>query len=277
MRPAAGVSWAVHPQFGAAVGPALAAGRVEAVEWTVDAGFGGVPASIGAALDAFGAAGRLYGHAIGYSPLSAGRTDHQRGWLAQLRADPRPYRHLSEHFGWFLGGPFVDGAPLPCPRTRDTVRIGQDNLRRLRDAAGCPVGLENLALATSAADALDQGPFVAELLDAVDGFVHLDLHNLWCQEVNFGLEPEALLARWPLDRVRVMHVSGGSWRAGVRRDTHDDDVPEPVWDRLAAVLPRVPACEVVFVERIATSFDAHRAAESFARDFDHLRAVLGAE
>jgi uncharacterized protein (UPF0276 family) len=271
MRPLVGVSWMTTPGFRAAVEPLLAEGAIEAVEWTVDAGFGrSIPPSAAAVRRAFGDAGRLYGHGVGYSPLSAGRDDVAERWLARLRADDGRYVRLSEHFGFSTGGDVRFGAPLPVPYRPAFVRVGQERLRRLADAARVPVGLENLALAWSRADALDQGPFVAELLDAVDGYLHLDLHNLWCQVANFDLEPDVLLARWPLDRVRVVHVSGGSWKDGVRRDTHDDRVPEPVWDLLAGVLPRIPGCEAVFVEQIGTAFAD---GAGFAADVRRARAV----
>ncbi|MEQ1503126.1 MAG: DUF692 family multinuclear iron-containing protein [Myxococcota bacterium] len=266
-----------HPGFRTAVEPLLAAGAIDAVEWTVDLGFGRTPPpSALAVCDAFGAAGRLYGHGVGYSPLSAGRDDVAAAWLGRLAADRNRYRRLSEHFGWCTGGTLRGGAPLPVPRTPATLAVGQDRLRRLQDVAGVEIGLENLALALSRADALDQGPFVAALLAPVDGYVHLDLHNLWCQIRNFDLDPDALLATWPLDRVRVVHVSGGSWVDGVRRDTHDDRVPAEVWDLVRAVLPRLPGVEAVFLERIGASFGAPGAPAAFAADFAVLRGIVDA-
>jgi uncharacterized protein (UPF0276 family) len=70
-------------------------------------------------------------------------------------------------------------------------------------------------------------------------------------------------------------VSGGSFVDGVRRDTHDDRVPEPVWELLRAVRARVPACEAVFLERIDRSFGQPGAGEAFVADFDRLAAEVG--
>lgn len=277
MKPQVGVSWAHHPGFRAAVEPLLLEGAIEVVEWTVDAGFDReIAPSAAAVLSAFGEAGRLYGHGIGYSPLSAGRDDVARRWLASLRADGHRYVRLSEHFGFSTGGDVVSGAPLPVPYDPSFVAIGRDRMRRLADAAGVPVGLENLALAWSRGDALDQGPFLAELLDAVDGYLHLDLHNLWCQIVNFDLDPDELLSRYPLERVRVVHVSGGSWSGGLRRDTHDDRVPGEVWALLQTTLPQLAGCEAVFVERIETSFDLPGASEACAADVRMALAIRDA-
>lgn len=267
-----GVSWMPEPGFRLAVEPVIA--EVEAVEWTLDAGFGRpLPPSTEAVLTAFGAADRLYGHGLGYSPLSAGRPDVARAWLAALRAEvaTRRYRRLAEHFGFCTGGPFAAGAPLPMPRTAAVLAAGRDRLLRLRDAAGVPVGLENLALALCGDDALGQGEFVQALLEPVDGYVHLDLHNLWCQSVNFGIRPDRLLASWPLDRVRVVHVSGGAWVDGIRRDTHDGPVPDEVWALLGEALPRLAACEVVLLERIGSAFGTDDDRVAFRADWSRLR------
>jgi uncharacterized protein len=275
-RPLVGVSWMPHPGFREAVGPLLAAGRLEAVEWTVDMGFGlPVPASAAAVLDAFGRAGRLWAHGVGYSPLGAGRGDVAEAWLDEVRADVgrHRYRGLSEHFGFCAGGPIRSGAPLPVPRTAATLAAGRSRLARLAEAAGVPIGLENLALTFSASEALEHGAFLAELVHGVDGYLHLDLHNLWCQAVNFDLDPEVLLAGYPAERVRVVHVSGGSTVDGIRRDTHDDAVPEEVWGLLQAALPRLPRVEAVFLERIGPSFGAEGAPAQFLADWERLRAV----
>jgi uncharacterized protein (UPF0276 family) len=261
--------------FRAAVEPLLQRREIEVVEWTIDQGAGAIPPSALAVLEAFGPAGLLYGHGVGYSPLSASREDLAEAWLERLRQSVTRFRfrRLSEHFGFCTGPEQRFGAPLPVPYRPEAVAAGVRRMRRLAEVAGVPVGLENLALALSRTDALDQGPFVGELLAAVDGHLHLDLHNLWCQVVNFRLEPEQLLERYPLERARVVHVSGGTWVSGVRRDTHDDPVPEPVWQLLREVLPRLPQLEAVFVERIGSAFTDEAARESFVADFHRARAI----
>jgi uncharacterized protein (UPF0276 family) len=261
--------------FRASVEPLLQRREIEVIEWTMDQGFGSVPPSAQVVLEAFGPAGLLYGHGVGYSPLSATREDVANAWLEKLRESVARFRfrRLSEHFGFSTGPEQRFGAPMPVPYCPEAVAVGVERLRRLREVAGVPVGLENLALAFSRTDALDQGPFVGELLAAVDGYLHLDLHNLWCQVVNFRLEPELLLERYPLDRARVVHVSGGTWVNSVRRDTHDDGVPEPVWQLLREVLPRLPQLEAVFVERIGTAFGDEAARERFAADFAMAKSI----
>ena len=131
-------------------------------------------------------------------------------------------------------------------------------------------GLENLALAFTPTDCTAQGAFMNRLLEPVDGFVVLDLHNLYCQMRNFQLEAEVLLQTFPWSRVREIHISGGSEPQGFRRDTHDDLVPEEVWALLDGVRGRAPSLELIVLERLGGTIADP---ESFASEFRRLREV----
>ena len=133
MSPSVGISLMPQSGFREAVAPLFAAGLVEAVEWTIDIGFGRtLPAFVEAILDAFSASGHLYGHGTGYSPL--GPDDPAWRDRATDTLARRPYRHLTEHFGFCAGGEFTFGPPLPVPRDGAFVRLGRAKLSRLRDA-----------------------------------------------------------------------------------------------------------------------------------------------
>jgi uncharacterized protein (UPF0276 family) len=165
------------------------------------------------------------------------------------------------------------------PASDAAIAIGVDRLRRLADAVELPIGLENLALAMSADDALEQGAFLEALLDPVGGFLVLDVHNVFCQASSFDLDADELLDRLPLSRAREIHVSGGSWHDLVprfRRDTHDGPVPDEVFALLERALARCPGVEAVFLERLGGTFDAADAASRYRADFERMRAIVGA-
>lgn len=273
------LSWMDDPVFVAAALPLLQEGRVDALEWSFDTAWQ-PSAATQAVLDAFANAGRLYGHGVSFSLLSARFTPRQQAWLDALATETsrRPYRHISEHLAFSTAGDRVDGAPLPCPHSEDLVRVGRERLAALHHAAGVPVGLENLAIALAPSDVHEEGPLLDAILEPVDGFLLLDLHNLWCRAVNFGLDADALLDAYPLSRVRELHVSGGSWDSGFRRDTHDNVIPVPVLELLKRTLPRCPRLEVVVVERLARSVwgGAPVTAEALAHDVRQVREVLDA-
>lgn len=271
----------------AAALPLLQAGEVDALEWSFDAldRLPGIPDWFADLLDVYARAGRLVGHGIYYSVCSAAWSEDQDRWLRNLGNWQQrfPLDHLTEHFGFMTGKDFHRGAPISPPLTGATLAVGRDRLLRLRQACGLPVGLENLALAYRADDVRRQGEFLDRLLAPVDGFILLDAHNLYCQAHNFGVDPIALCQAYPLERVREVHISGGSWEvhpaapAGkVRRDTHNDRVPEAVFQILNYLLVNCPNLKYTTLEQLgpALKTDAERA--GYAADFRRMSSTIDA-
>lgn len=284
-EPVAGLALMPEPDFLAAALPLFAAGDVGAVEWSFDTGWSrdGIPDWLESVLDEYALIQRLYGHGVHFSVLSGEWGDREEHWLACLRQELaiRPYRHVTEHFGFCSGGDFHRSAPMPVPLTPQTLALGRARLARIVEVVGAPVGLENLALALCPADVAEHGRFLDDLLAPTDGFLLLDLHNLYCQLCNFEVDADELLASYPLHRVRELHLSGGSWRAmpsapdrPIRRDTHDDAVPEAVFELLATVLPRCPQLDVVILERLGDTFDSPAVVDQYHADFRRLASIV---
>lgn len=280
--------------------PLFEKNEVEIVEWSFDIGWGRtLPDWLLSILSDFSQRERLLGHGVSYSALDASDTHRQEHWLARLAVEVNQFRyqHISEHFGFMGGGNFHLAAPLPVPRTPASIAVGQDRLRRLASVAQVPVGLENLAFAFGPNDVEQQGPFLDELLEPVDGFLLLDLHNLYCQSVNFKVDLLELLKGYPLNRVRELHISGGSWTAPgspetpiygdnteadsdkkaeslLRRDTHDDLVPEEIFTALPAVIQQCPNLKAVMLERLEGTIDPEVDGEGFRSDFARLKKIV---
>ena len=285
-RPFVGLSLMLEDDFLRAAYPLFEAGQVDVLEWSFDTGWPPVivPTWAEQLLGFFSDSGRLVGHGVSYSALSAGTEDLQQTWL-QLFAgeiESRCYRHVSEHFGFSSTRNFHQSAPLPVPLTSATLRLGRDRLQQLAELARVPVGLENLAFAFSLRDVLDQGRFLDELLDPVNGFVVLDLHNLYCQALNFEQPFEDLLSGYPLARVRELHLAGGSWSKPtmaeakpIRRDTHDGPVPDELFAVLPEVLRRCPQIDTVILERMGGTLSLNNE-DLFRRDFLRLKEIVRA-
>jgi uncharacterized protein (UPF0276 family) len=278
--PWVGLSLMLEDDFRRAALPLFEGGDVEVLEWSFDVGWGnqGMPAWSLDLVDFYGRQGRLLGHGVTYSALSGHWTARQQQWLDRLDTEcrRRSYRHISEHFGFMTAGDFHRSAPLPVPRTEGALRIGQDRLQRLAETAQVPVGLENLAFAFGTRDVAEQGQFLEQLLAPVDGFLLLDLHNIYCQMCNFDVPADELLAGYPLQRVRELHVSGGSYSESsvtdghlVRRDTHDDAVPQPAFELVELALGLCPQVEAVILERLGGTISAGDDAQ-FRADFHRL-------
>jgi uncharacterized protein (UPF0276 family) len=238
----------------------------------------------------------LYGHGVNYSPLSAEWTAVDTEWIKNLEREleARKFVHFSEHFGFSRIGHLQQGAPLPVPFTTEAIRAGQFKLEKLAHTTGGRIGLENLALAFNKGDAMQQGGFLEELLQPFDGFILLDLHNLYCQMENFGLSADELLGTYPLERVREIHISGGSWSQSqaaqtkrkskqtlapasvtkIRRDTHDNEVPNEVLDLLPLVLTNCPNVEAVILERIGGTMTNAEQQARFREDYRALAKLI---
>ncbi|QIX59917.1 DUF692 domain-containing protein [Hymenobacter sp. BT18] len=268
----------------AAAFPLLADGSVGALEWSFDALSGAnTPVWFTELLHAFSKEQRLIGHGVFFSLLSARWTTEQQQWLQRLNQLARQFsfNHVTEHFGFFTGQNFHSGAPLPVPYTAATLRIGQDRLCRISEACSCPVGLENLAFAYSLEEVKRHGEFLDKLLTPVNGFLILDLHNLYCQLHNFSISYEELIALYPLEEVREIHISGGSWADSsllpdkkIRRDTHDDAVPDEVFSLLKATMPRCPHLKYVVLEQLGNGLQTEHSQTRFRQDFLRMQKLV---
>jgi uncharacterized protein (UPF0276 family) len=283
MTIALGISLMLDDASRAAVLPLFEAGRVDAIEWSFDQGWhreGGEPEWAAMLLDHYAAAGALWGHGVMLSPGSADARTRHDAWIDRVRneCERRSYRGVSEHFGFMSAGALDVGAPLPLPGGPGARAVLGRTLQRLAHATGTAIGLENLALALCEDDVWSQATLLRDVLDDTGGYLVLDVHNLWCQLVNYAIDRDALLSAYPLARVRCIHVAGGTWwptpdGTRFRRDTHDDDVPTEVVALLGDVIPRCPALEVVVLERIGGSIGDLATADRLRRDFTRIEEI----
>lgn len=259
--------------------------KVEAIEWAFDTLFkyDQIPDWFTNLVSEFSEQGRLVGHGIFFSLFSGRWSPEQQHWLDRLRALSRKFRfdHITEHFGFMTGEDFHKGAPISIPFTDATLALGRDRLLRIQDACQCPVGLENLAFSYSLDEVKNHGDFLGQLIAPTNGFIILDLHNLYCQLHNFNISDDVLLNLYPLDSVREIHISGGSWvgnvtanEGKVRRDTHDDAVPEEVFQLLRKALEPCENLKFVVLEQLGTALDTEQSRMQFRRDFYKMDLIV---
>ncbi len=261
--------------------------QVQVVEWSFDFSWiaGDIPPWCVDIVDKFSRSNALIGHGVNLSPLSARFSPRQEEWLAKAREEfkARNYIHASEHFGFSEAGPIAHGAPLAVPMTKESLRLGKEMMKRYADATQCPVGLENLAFAFCLDDVKRQGEFIDQLISEVDGFLLLDVHNIYCQLANFNVSALDLLKSYPLSKVREIHISGGTWtesesraRVAVRRDTHDDSVPQDVFNLAALALKLCPNVAFVIFERLGWTMMEEESQAEFREDFETIAEILDA-
>lgn len=276
-----GLSIFGDPRYRDAARPLFDSGEVEAIEWTTDQWRVGYDdAETSGWLKSYGDAGKLIAHGLDYPVLDAGADRLRAKWLEHLARDVtrNKYCGLSVHFGFSTGWEIGEGAPLPVPYCDEALHVGIKAMKQLQGVAKCPVGLENLALAFSKQDVADQGRFIAALLEPVDGYMLLDLHNIYCQSENFGVPMVEIAKSYPLHRVVELHVAGGSWSdhggKHIRRDTHDGRVPDEVLDALPAIAALCPNARFALLEKLPQSFVSAEDDEMFRDDFRRLTAAV---
>ncbi len=202
-------------------------------------------------------------------------------WCRSVKQNVKGQRpaFFTVHYGadWFKETRVRTFLPLsPSPLDID---LACDRLKYLSDQFLCPVGIENLALALSREDCVRQIEVIETIRERVDGYLLLDLHNIYCQSVNFGPGLSELLGWINRERVLEVHISGGSLYKGFRRDTHDGEVPEEIWSHLPEALASLPNLRWALFEQLPSEFipDLLLTTNAFRRLLPILEALKSTE
>lgn len=283
-QPLLGVSMMAETGFVSAILPLLEGNEIDVMEWSFDTFYEtDEPQWLSDLLYFYSDNQRLLGHGVYYSLFDARWTERQAGWLQKLKveAERRSYNHITEHFGFMNTENFHQGVPLPVPLHPEILKIGKDRLLRIQDAVEIPIGIENLAFSFSPDDVREQGVFLHRLIEDINGFLILDLHNIYCQASNFNIEIMDLVDLYPLEKVHEIHLSGGSWENSIytkdrkiRRDTHDSDIPQELFDILPEVISRCSCLKYIIIERLGHTVRTESDKLSFLSDFKKVRQIV---
>ena len=265
--------------------PLFEAEKIEAIEWSFDTlyKFRNIPNWFTELLDTYGNKKRLLGHGVYFSLFSGKWSKEQQDWLTHLEKVTAAFKfdHISEHFGFMTGENFHHGAPIGIPFTPTTLAIGRDRLKRIYHSCKCPVGLENLAFSYSLDEVKKHGEFLDQLAAPVNGFIILDLHNVYCQSNNFNTGFDEIIHLYPLHRVREIHISGGSWEDSnikpgkkIRRDTHDNSVPDEVFQFLKLCIHKCPNLKFVVMEQLSNGLETDDKRILFREDFIKMSTII---
>jgi uncharacterized protein (UPF0276 family) len=195
----------------------------------------------------------LHGVSMGLAssqPVEIARVDH----MARLCALVRPTA-WSEHLAFVRAGNVEIGHLAAPPRNSATIGGAIANIELATRVIGMRPALENIAtLIDPPTSVVDEAAWTTEILTGSGCPLLLDLHNLYANALNFGRDPAELLTAMPLDRVQLVHLSGGRWLrspAGRPRllDDHLHDVPQPVYGLLEQLATHCPVPLRVLIER----------------------------
>ncbi len=183
-------------------------------------------------------------HGVGLSIGSMQPLD--RAHLARLKTlcDRYQPESFSEHLAWSTHDSVFLNDLLPLPYTQETLRRVAGHIDEVQDALGRQMLLENPATYVLFAEStIEETAFLAELARRTGCGLLLDVNNVFVAATNHNLDPYDYIARFPLEAVREIHLSGHSETVDERGaplliDSHDTPVRDPVWALYAAVIDR---------------------------------------
>jgi len=181
--------------------------------------------------------------------------------------------HLSFARAGGAGGEFNAGFLLPPRQTRAAVPEIVATVRGFSAQLNVPFAIETgVNYLRPRADEMNDGAFMAAIAEGADCGILLDLHNLWCNELNGRQPVEEFLAELPLDRVIEVHVAGGESRDGYQLDSHCGAVPAPVLELAAKWLPELRELRALIFE-IMPDYVPIFGVDSVRREIEHLRRL----
>ena len=199
----------------------------------------------------------IHGVAMGLAgsePTETRRMDN----MARL-VDALAPESWSEHLAFVRAGGIEIGHLAAPPRTAQNVAAAIANIKRATKIVGIAPQMENIAtLIDPPASTLDEATWITNIIAGSGAGLLIDLHNLYANALNFGKDPAALLLRFPLQRVKTVHLSGGMWvpepepnpaKRMRLLDDHVHDVPPPVFELLALLAQHAPQPLDVILER----------------------------
>jgi uncharacterized protein len=178
---------------------------------------------------------------------------------------------FSDHLAFSQIGDITLEHFIPVWRVEEAVNVVVDNVNRVQDTLGVRLALENIAPIVDLGGDLTVAEFLNAVVERTGCSVLLDITNLMLCAANGFCDAPAELAVLDLDAVTGVHLAGGDEVDGIHFDAHAFGVSESDLALLAELLPRMPNCHSIIVER-----DARRGLVSeIQSDLRALHAALG--
>lgn len=197
-----------------------------------------------ATLDRLRSRHSLVAHGIGLSIASGSTFDVEH--VRQLAEWHRRYQFswISEHLSAVRVRTEVSvdhhaGLALPLPWDESVLDMLCERVTRVQEILGCQLLLENGVVHTPVPEQdMSESEFLNALTERTGCALLLDLHNLYVNAVNLGIDADAFVDDLDLDAVVELHIAGGNELYGIYLDSHAGHCPPAVWRLLDRVLPR---------------------------------------
>lgn len=151
----------------------------------------------------------------------------------------------SEHLSFVRADGIEIGHLMAPPRNEYTIESTVNNIFHVESVIGSKPLLENIStLITPPFSTMSETEWTRKILEFSDSYLLLDLHNHYANCINFNLDPFIELCKYPLNRVKMVHLSGGHFISEPSidilknnskerlLDDHIHDIPETVYSLL---------------------------------------------
>ncbi|MCU0708612.1 MAG: DUF692 domain-containing protein [Pirellula sp.] len=146
----------------------------------------------------------------------------------------------SDHIAFTRAGGIDIGHLTPVPKSRASLDVIRDNLRRVQDVIHVPIILENITESIRyPEDEFSDAEFLGRICDDNQVGLLLDVTNLYINSVNHRFDPLEVVQRLPRDRIVQLHFVGGRFEEGLWVDSHDCATQDEIWQLLEAVLAMI--------------------------------------
>jgi uncharacterized protein (UPF0276 family) len=138
---------------------------------------------------------------------------------------------------------------LPLPFTKEAVKHIAERIKRVQDYTQRPFLIENISYYMNMPGCeMSDGQFLAEIVEAADCGILLDVNNIYVNSINHKFDPIDYLKQIPIERTVQMHVAGHKKIGNYIIDTHGAALIEPVYELLKYVLEKTDV-RAVLLER----------------------------
>lgn len=165
--------------------------------------------------------------------LSIGSTD-ELDWnylkrLKQLHSELQP-AWFSDHLCW-TGLQGINAHDLlPMPYTEEAIDHVVERIQQVQDFMGEQMLIENVSSYISYAESqISEWEFLAEVAQRADCNILFDVNNIYVSARNHDFDAMDYIRGTDPKRVRQFHLAGHTDYGDYVIDTHDHDVPDPVW------------------------------------------------
>ena len=174
--------------------------------------------------------------------LSIGSTDPlDYDYLKKLKtlANEVQPEWISDHLCWTKCHQVNSHDLLPLPYNEETVQHVAARISQVQEFLGRRLLMENLSsYLTYNASEMTEWDFLTAIAEQADCLILLDINNIYVSACNHGFRGETYLDAISPERVQQFHLAGHTHQGDFLIDTHDQPVPDPVWDLYATALRR---------------------------------------